>query len=320
MEALATIAAATLEGEPETAVPPTAVPSDTPAPPPTTTPTVAHLTTPGEPGGVVAFISDSSSQPLAAERRAIADNFNTNHLERPFTSQQMDYQAHLDLTRAEWRAGGSWHYISLSIEGEIPSGQQPAYGVEFDLDLDGRGDVLILGLPQSAQWSTAMVFAYEDTDGDVGGATPRVPNPPPQTGSGYETLIFNQGYSPDPDVVWARLAPSDPTIVEFAFKPLLIQADSAVLWGAWAQQGALEPGWFDYHDHFSLAQAGSPISNSNDYPIKELASVDSTCRWVYGFSPTGSEPGICPVPATPTPTPSRTITPTPSWTPLPPPG
>jgi hypothetical protein len=29
--------------------------------------------------------------------------------------------------------------------------------------------------------------------------------------------------------------------------------------------------------------------------------VDNTCRWSYGFNPVGDEPGICTVPATPTP-------------------
>jgi hypothetical protein len=43
------------------------------------------------------------------------------------------------------------------------------------------------------------------------------------------------------------------------------------------------------------------IENPHYYPIKALAEVDNTCRWAVGFTPTGSEPGICPVPATPTP-------------------
>jgi hypothetical protein len=41
------------------------------------------------------------------------------------------------------------------------------------------------------------------------------------------------------------------------------------------------------------AQAGSPLAGSN-YPLKALYLVDNTCRWKYGFTPTGNEIGLCP--------------------------
>ncbi len=34
-----------------------------------------------------------------------------------------------------------------------------------------------------------------------------------------------------------------------------------------------------------------------------MAAMDNTCRWGYGFVPTGTEPGVCYIPPTPTPTP-----------------
>jgi hypothetical protein len=67
------------------------------------------------------------------------------------------------------------------------------------------------------------------------------------------------------------------------------------------EAGQFHADWFDYNDHFSQAQAGSPLGGSANYPLKAFFEVDNTCRWVVGFTPTGNEPGICPV-AQPTPT------------------
>jgi hypothetical protein len=64
-----------------------------------------------------------------------------------------------------------------------------------------------------------------------------------------------------------------------------------------------EPAFFDYNDYFTSAEAGSPVSGSSTYPLKELALVDNTCRWSVGFEPTGNEPGVCFTPPTPTPIP-----------------
>jgi hypothetical protein len=134
----------------------------------------------------------------------------------------------------------------------------------------------------------------------------------PQPGDGYETLVFDQGQGPDPDAAWIRRSPSNPSQIQIAFKHSLIGLDSEFLWGGWADEGVRQPGWFDYNDHFTLADAGSPIGGNNNYPLKSMASLDNTCRWGFGFTPTGSEPGVCYVPPTPTPTstPKPTKTPT----------
>ena len=247
----------------------TAPPSATSEPPtatvatPEATPTVpiVHTTFPGEPPAAARFMTDRSSAALASERRAIADDFNNGRFERPFTSQVMDYKAYLDLNRAEIAGSPLWLYVTLFLEG-APSGAEPAaYGGELDLDLDGRGDWLIGGAaPPGTEWTTDGVRAYQDTNNDVGGPTP-VRSDPPQTGDGYDSLVFDQGLGPDPDAAWIRLAPGAPNRVQIAFKYGLIGGDSEFLWGGWAF-GEPEPAWFDYQDHFTLDQAGSPASES----------------------------------------------------------
>lgn len=48
-------------------------------------------------------------------------------------------------------------------------------------------------------------------------------------------------------------------------------------------------------------------------PLEEFASVDSSCRWSFGFAPAGSEPGAGPVPpASPAPPPVVMPTPIPT--------
>jgi hypothetical protein len=261
-------------------------------------------------------MTDRSSAVLAGEHRSIADDFNNGLFERPFTSLAMDYKGFLDLTRGEIASAGLWVYVTLFLEGP-PSAAEPAsYGVEIDLDLDGRGDWLIVGAaPPSTTWTTDGVRAYQDTNNDVGAQVPVRSDPPAGTGNGYESLVFDQGIGPDPDAAWIRLSPSNPNQVQIAFKPGLIGGDNEFLWWGWAFADP-QPAWQDYQDHFTLAQAGSPLSESPQYPIKDLALIDSTCRWGFDFNPVGTEPGVCPVPPTPTPTSTKTKTPTPTLLPI----
>ena len=298
---------------PATGLSPTLPPAATPVPPtlePTLppTPTIVHLIRPSEPGSLQSFMTDYSSLLLAPEHRTLTDNYDWSFLERPFTREAMDYQPHLDLTRGELSLVPPWIYITLFLEDIPPSDALATYAVEIDLDIDGRGDWLItIALPQSGEWSTDRVRAYRDDDNDVGGVRPLRSDAPPQTGDGYETLVFDQGIGPDPDAVWARIPPGAPDRIQIAFKHDLIAADTYLLWGAWADGATGQAGWFDYNDHFTLAEAGSPLSTSPDYPLDQLASIDNTCRWAYDFVPTEELPGMCALPATPTPVPLGSI-------------
>jgi hypothetical protein len=231
-----------------------------------------------------------------------------NLYERPFTSTSMDYLPDLDITGARLMRDTTWVYINISLEGQNPAGGLLGdYGAELDLNLDGRGDLLVMAKKPGSTWSTDGVRAWTDPNNDVGGARPILSDPPSNT-DGYETLVFDSGVGSDPDAAWARISPTDPNSVQIAFKNTLIKNAGTFMWGAWAMDDSmLHPEWFDYNDHFTLAQAGSPlIEDTQNYPLKALAEIDNTCRWVVGFTPTGNEPGICPVPATPTPVPTPT--------------
>ena len=226
-----------------------------------------------------------------------------NLYERPFTSTSMDYLPDLDILGARLMRDTTWVYINISLEGQNSAGGLLGdYGAELDLNLDGRGDMLLMAKKPGSAWSTDGVRAWTDPNNDVGGARPILSDPPSNT-DGYETIVFDSGVGSDPDAAWARISPTDPNSVQIAFKNTLIKNAATFMWGAWAMDDSmLHPEWFDYNDHFTLAQAGSPlIEDTQNYPLKALAEVDNTCRWVVGFTPSGNEPGICPVPPTPTP-------------------
>ena len=314
MEALATIVEASLPSGEATETPAAASPAEATQPPAEATeetlptPTVAHQIQPSSPGSVSSFMTDRSSAALASERRANADIFDVNLLERPFTTQVMDYQEYLDITRAELSMGPPWVYVTIFLEGPPPTGSEAAYGVEVDLDIDGHGDWLILAIaPPDSEWTTDGVSACRDANGDVGGPTPMVSDSPHSARDGYEDCVFDSGYGIGPDEAWIRRDPGHADRIQIAFLYSLIGNDGEFMWGAWSDESIKDPAWFDYHDHFTLIEAGSPASESSQYPVKAMASLDNTCRWGYGFIPTGSEPGVCYIPPTPTPLPQGSI-------------
>lgn len=299
----------------------TATATETPEPLPTETPTltpepvIEHLSQPGEPEKIRTWISDLSSKAFAPENRTIGDSLNVNLLERPFTAGEMTYQPYLDITKTEIGPGGEWLYVVLIVEGEPPEAVPATYAIEIDLDRDGRGDWLISALvPPSDEWTTNGVKVWHDSNDKVGGQIPMRGEAPLGGLDGYDELVFDEGRGDDPDAAWVRRAPSSPQQVHLAFKHSLIESASTFLWGGWTDEGVKEPGWFDYNDQFTLEQAGSPLINNDHYPLKELFSMDNTCRWTYGFEPTTAYPGLCPLP---TPTPTLSPTPRPTLCPAP---
>lgn len=272
---------------------PQASPEPTEEPSPTARPTVEHQITPGSPNSITRFLTDVSSAGTGPSGSAAGEVYENNILERPFLAEGMAYQPQLDLSRGELDVDLPWYYFSIDL-GQRPSGQDAYYGVEFDLDSDGRGDWLVYGqAPSSSEWTTEGVRAYYDANNDVGGAQPMRHDA--SGGNGYEELRFDQGYGEgDPDAAWIRLAPSG-NQVQIAVKQALIGSDS-FLWGIWSDAGPQDPALFDYHDRFTLAEAGSPLSSNSNYPLKELAAVDNSCRDAYNLVTTGQEPGLCILP------------------------
>ena len=64
--------------------------------------------------------------------------------------------------------------------------------------------------------------------------------------------------------------------------------------GVMADAGFRDVGMLDYVDRFTRAEAGSPVRDIKDFPLKMLFNVDNSCREAYGFIASGLEPQLCP--------------------------
>jgi len=269
------------------------VPPETPAE--TAVPTVVHVTTPANPGGTSSLlVYDVVSVDTAPERRApYGDSYNINRLERPF-KQDMTYLPQIDIWTYTVESDSNWWYVSIRLIGSPDAAAVPAtYGVEIDKDHDGFGEFLIVAeTPLTDQWDTAPVRVFEDTNHDTSGISAETSDAP-LAGNGYDARIFNGGVGDaDPDLAWVRSVVTDQPMVQFAFK----KSWSGVqfMLGALADAGWRDPGQLDYVDRITLAQAGSPVRDNSNYPLKELFAVDNSCREAFGFQATGYEPQLCP--------------------------
>ena len=279
-------------------------PPPPPPPPPEATvnsaPTegsVVHVSQPVEPPGQSKDILDQTCEKTAAKKEAPGgDIFNSLLLERPFDAS-FAYLPFLDITKASiYRDDNPWIYVTISLVKGPDEGKDklPAYGVEIDNNIDGRGDVLVWAvMPQGTEWNSQGVQVWEDADEDVG-ATHPIFSDAPTTGNGYESLLFDQGSGKDPDAAWVRINPQVATQVQFAFKKDVLGTNQAFLWGAWADANLKDPAKFDYNDFMTMKDAGSPIRGQEYfYPIKNLWGVDNTCRGASNYASNGNELGLC---------------------------
>lgn len=275
--------------------------TDTSGAPVIPTATITHFVTPGEGATTQSSIGDTISGDTA--RTGVpseppgGDMYHYNLYERPFNAFTQDiFFPDLDIRSAQLGLAGDWMYVTIQLYGLDPATSTLArhYGIELDLDVDGRGEWLIMAAaPLSDVWTTDGVTSWNDTDGDVGQLYACYDDTP-QTADSYDKLYFDAGIGDDPDAAWARFIGGTPPAVQIAFKHAMIAYDSKFMWGVWADQGVDQPQWFDYHDHFTYDEAGSPFSSIPDYyPIKAIAELDNTCRTGYGFTLVGDEPCLC---------------------------
>ncbi len=283
----------------EVATEPTAT---TPPPEPTA---VEHKTIPGElPELQSGVVGDQDSSVTADQKRAPGgDRFTFTRFERPFNAETMDeYYPVIDIQDGLFFEDDTWLYAVIHVRGDEASRELTGkYGFELDLDVDGGGDWLVLASdPVSSEWSTDGVGLWFDTNDDVGGEVPTTTDSTQAIGDGFETQVFGAGTGDDPDMGWARISPNDPNTVQIAVKQDILSGDKTYLVGLWAGNEDLDPALFDINDHFTHEQAGAAVTELDIYyPIKEVSALDNTCRMAVGFQPSGSEPGLCPLPPPP---------------------
>lgn len=260
----------------------------------TATVAVTHVMVPSEPPGAGRLVYDVSSQETALEQRTpYGDSYQINRLERPF-GQDMTYISYLDIKSYTAASDTNWWYVTVKLAGANPSSDSTAvYGVELDKDHDGFGDFLIWARPPFTNgWDTASTKIFQDKNHDTGGLSAEKSDAPITT-DGYEIQIFNGGVGDaDPDLAWVRTSGSAADTVQFAFKKAW--SGTTFMLGVLGDSGLKDPGKLDYVDRFTAAEAGSPVRDNSNYPLKALFAVDNVCREAFGFDATGYEPQLCP--------------------------
>jgi hypothetical protein len=273
------------------------------AAPPTTAPRTPSATKQkvGAPTNIPDTRADQASDPdssIDAHKKMIpgGDTFVNDLFERPFNANTMDtYFPNYDIVDTQGFKDDTWGYATITLSGlDANNHLSGKYGVEIDLDKDGRGDFLILSSnPLSTNWTRRGVQAWKDSNGDVGGTVPIVADED-STGDGYETIIFNQGKSDFPKGAWVRISPDDPKTIDLAFMLVMLGNPASFAMGTWAGSNAsINPAQFDLNDHMTHIQAGDPDPSMQVYPLKGLSEIDNTCRLAIGFVPNGKEPGLC---------------------------
>lgn len=223
------------------------------------------------------------------------DEFYKNRFERPFTSGDMAYLPDLDIVNFSITSDENFFYINISMVGPDAGTQSLTgfYGVEIDRNADGRAEILLTTRPPyTTEFSADNVAAYLDINSDVGGS---IINRSDNFGSdGFEAAIFDlsRGVYPedDPDLVWVRqTTDSELPAVEIAFKKWIFGGNEAFMWSVLSSDVAINPTTLYYHDHFTPEQAGAANTDDPNYPLKDLAAVDNTCRVPLGFQASGNE-------------------------------
>jgi hypothetical protein len=264
---------------------------------------ITHTTIPGNPGSPDVKKNDIDTSNTAADKLALGDSFRLGTFERPFTQDTMEYSKEVDLLEVTLSKDPDFFIFNLILVGPNQEKVYPSahYGIEMDTDLDGRGDILLwVSGNGQAEWTIDDVIVLQDSNDDVGGSRPVLPDSDP--GDGYDKTLFSQDKLEDPDAAWQRM--DSISNVQLAIKTSLV-GSSRFFWRAWADSGLADPAKFDYNDSFSEEQAGSPNKNSKFYPVGQLNLMDSTCWVAFNYLPTGKELGGCYQVQAPTPVPTK---------------
>lgn len=249
---------------------------------------------PGEPGEPIVIVEDTRSdgdQSIWMTQYVIgggwADAWFTNQYERPFTAFDMTYQPHLDIQEARIRLAGDW--IVFEIQAHSPAAGERVYiSLEIDTNLDNRPDLLILTRElQDTTWNDGMISILVDPNRDAGGNRPRLAEPFDDNWNGFEDSLNTDGSK-----AFIRRSPDTDSAYQIAVSNELLP-EELFIWRVWLEGEIFHPGWVEYNDRVSLADAGSPYLYSPNYPLKALASLDNTCLQFYGGEAVQPQPGFC---------------------------
>jgi hypothetical protein len=184
---------------------------------------IEHTIIPGNPGAPDVEKNEIDTENTAGTKSALGDSFRLGNFERPFTESEMDYHPETDILRLELSKGTEFYYFTFELSGVDADLNYPSatYGIEIDTDYDGRGDYLLWAKGDAqTEWNIDDVMLLADSNNDVGGSNPVVPDG--NDGNGYDQVLFSINDLNDPDSAWKRVDPHNASNVQLAVKTGLI--------------------------------------------------------------------------------------------------
>ena len=151
-----------------------------------------HKMVPGNLGAEAQTKNEIDTSNLAERKFALGDSYNRANYERPFTETEMVYHPETDLIKITISISNDFIYFEIEVfSGSEDSGfPSSSYGVEFDTDMDGRGDILLWARGvDSEDWTIENVSVMSDSNNDVGGTNPVIPDG--NRGDGYDEVLFS---------------------------------------------------------------------------------------------------------------------------------
>lgn len=243
-------------------------------------------------------VHDQTNEKTAKDNTAFGgDVYKLGWFERPF-DQNMGYLPFMDLATVLMnREDPNWVYVQITTVNPIEEGaaSKPVFGVELDTDLDNRGEFMLTATaPRATDWSTEGVMVLANSDNMMGGIKPVLTDTNLSESKGYDKEVFNAGNGDDPNLAWARISPADPKTIELAIKATFLGGPKGkFIWAGWSLVGLQDLTKFEFNDHFTQTDAGSPLkADGGLYPLKAVWGVDNTARIPSGFVPTGNMPGL----------------------------
>jgi hypothetical protein len=243
-------------------------------------------------------VDDSSADSAPQNQASGGDEFYNGRFERPF-DQKMAYLGNLDIIKATMLRSDS-DFIGVSIQVARPVSaainNQAFYGLELDLNRDGRSMFMVRGLgPLTEIWTTEGVDVWKSTSAEQP-AVVAEEGVIPVTGSlGFDVSLMKAGRGSDTDLAWIRLKPGTDDTVEIAFKNSIVGGlKGKFIWRPFTDGAVFSEKAYDLQVNYTLEQAGSPYGNEPDYPLKDVFAVDNTCRAASGYVPVDAGTGLCP--------------------------
>ncbi|MDX2147106.1 MAG: hypothetical protein SFZ23_06245 [Planctomycetota bacterium] len=279
---------------------------------------VYSITTPDANTGANVFLGSDLKNRWSVT--AGSDNYFVELYERPTASgftridgrfAAEEYYEYLDITEARFGFDNQWIFVRIDLVGldkidatlvRSPIGLTSQYGFRFSSDADGRfGFMVVSDQPQlknlpNTLWGSLGTSVFEDTNGDVGGAATSGPtgltvskqiNTEEESGlNGYDAAIVQDGQGAVGNILFVRISPTDPTVVELALNYLAFgltrQYVESIRYFDVFAQNSLTPNDMHLNDKYSAEQAGSPnpaaIGNESEFGTpgnQSISEIDS---------------------------------------------